>query len=56
MKNQVKLGEEINKLSDEELLEQISETNRAQLSNIGTMAYIELFNRNIYWREINFFE
>lgn len=52
MKNQVKLGEEINKLNDEELLEQIAETNRVQLSNIGTMAYIELFNRNIYLKAI----
>lgn len=52
MEKQVKIGEEINKLSNEELLEQIAETNKTQLSNIGTMAYIELFNRNLYLKSI----
>lgn len=52
MINQAKLGEEIGKLNDKEVLEQIMETNKEQLSNIGIMAYIELFNRNLYLKAI----
>ncbi len=52
MKKQPNMNERISKLSDQELVKQISEKNRLQLSNIGGMAYIELFNRNLYLRAI----
>ncbi|AFS77953.1 hypothetical protein Curi_c09370 [Gottschalkia acidurici 9a] len=52
MENLKNLNEEISKLSDEELIEQIQNTNNLQLSNIGLMAYVELFNRNIYLKSL----
>lgn len=52
MINLDKLNEKINKLEDGEILEEIAKTNRKQLSNIGSMAYIELFNRNLYIRTL----
>ena len=45
-------GEEVSKLSDEELIEQINDTNNLQLSNVGLMAYVELFNRSLYLKVI----
>ena len=45
-------NERISKLSNEDLIKEISDKNRLQLSNIGTMAYIELFNRNLYLKSI----
>ncbi|KNF09546.1 hypothetical protein CLPU_3c03260 [Gottschalkia purinilytica] len=45
-------NDQFTKLSNEELLNDIKETNRSQLSNIGLMAYVELFNRNVYLRTI----
>lgn len=48
MVNLDKINEKVSKLKDEEVIEQIAETNKKQLSNIGSMAYIELFNRNLY--------
>lgn len=52
MNKQDKLNEKIVALSDDEIIQGIKDTNADQLSNIGTMAYIELFNRNIYLRSI----
>ena len=52
MVNLDKLNEKISKLEDEEVQVQIGDTNRKQLSNIGSMAYIELFNRNLYVRTL----
>lgn len=52
MNKQPNTNEEISKLTDEEIIKEISSTNKEQLANIGTMAYIELFNRNIYLKTI----
>ncbi len=52
MSKQVNINEEIAKLNDEEVIQEINNVNRKQLSNIGSMAYIELFNRNLYLRSI----
>ena len=52
MNTKMNMNEEISKLTDEEIMENIKQTNKSQLSNIGHMAYIELFNRNIYLRSI----
>lgn len=42
------LSSDIKKLSDEELLNKIREANEKQLSQIGCMAYTEVFNRALY--------
>ena len=52
MSNQVNINEKIAKLNDEEVIKEINNINKKQLSNIGSMAYIELFNRNLYLRSI----
>ena len=52
MNKQTAVNERISKLSDEVLIKEISDKNRLQLSNIGGMAYIELFNRNLYLKSI----
>lgn len=52
MNKQTAVNETISKLSDEALIKEISDKNRLQLSNIGSMAYIELFNRNLYLKSI----
>lgn len=52
MINLDKINERVSKLEDEEIIEQIAQTNKNQLSNIGSMAYVELFNRNLYLRTL----
>lgn len=52
MVNLDKINERVSKLKDEEVIEQIAQTNKNQLSNIGSMAYVELFNRNLYLRTL----
>ena len=47
-----KINEQISKLNDQQIIKEIYDTNKLQLSNIGTMAYIEIFNRNLYLRAI----
>lgn len=44
--------EEFIDITNEELIEEIGRTNEKQLSKIGTMAYVELFNRTLYLRSI----
>lgn len=47
-----KVTEEFKDITNEELVAEISKTNDKQLSKIGTMAYVELFNRTLYLRSI----
>jgi hypothetical protein len=47
-----KATEEFKDITNEELIAEISKTNDKQLSKIGTMAYVELFNRTLYLRSI----
>lgn len=49
---EIKDSTEYVKLTNEELVKEISSTNDTQLSKIGTMAYVELFNRTLYLRTI----
>ena len=48
----LKTAEEFKEITNEELLSEINATNEKQLSKIGTMAYVELFNRTLYLRSI----
>lgn len=44
--------DEIVNLSNEELVSKIKEINKSQMSTIGSMAYVEVYNRVLYLRSI----
>lgn len=43
---------EFKELTNEELISEIGKTNDIQLSKIGTMAYVEVFNRTLYLKTL----
>lgn len=44
--------DEITKFSNEELVSKIKDLNKSQMSTIGSMAYVEVYNRVLYLRSI----